>query len=69
MAAKAVVKANSDLKRIIEYFKSEKRFDGYYQKTSGRCVNYDLFGDRMVDAYLSGSFGDEKPILISCIEN
>ena len=79
VAAKAVLKANSDLKRIIEHFKTESGFYGYPQKTSGRLwlnkdfkakhlrINYDLFGDRMVDAYLSGSLGDEQPKLISCI--
>ena len=79
VAAKAVVKANSDLKRIIEHYKTEKKFEGYHQKTTGRLwlnkdfkahhlrVNYDLFGDRMVDAYLSGALGDEQPKLISCI--
>lgn len=81
VAAKAVVQANTDLKRIIAHFHKHKKFDAFLQNTTGRLwlnrdfkphhlrVNYDLFEDRMVDAYLSGQLGSDKPKLLTCLQD
>lgn len=80
VAARSVVKARDELNDIFSYWKKFKKFDGICQKTTGRNwrkvdfhasklrVIYDLYKDKIVDKYLSGSLGSRKPKLISCIK-
>ena len=80
VAAKCVVKAKKDLRKILTYWKKKRKFNGKIQHTSGRNwrnidfhasqlrVIYDLFDDNIVDSYLCGQLDDRKVKLFSCIE-
>ena len=80
VGARCVVKARDDLNSILSYWKVKRKFDGMVQKTSGRNwrgadfhasqlrVIYDLYNDKIVDSYLSGSLSTRKPKLFSCIK-
>ncbi len=80
VAARCVIKARDDLNKIFDHWNSKQSFEGEVQKASGRNwrgvdfhasqlrVIYDLYQDKIVDNYLSGSLGNRKPKLISCID-
>jgi folate-dependent phosphoribosylglycinamide formyltransferase PurN len=79
VGVKCVLKAVQDIPRIFEHWFAEGKFSGSVQKTSGRNwrgvdfhasqlrVIYDLFDERIVDAYLDGDLEQRKPALFSCI--
>jgi folate-dependent phosphoribosylglycinamide formyltransferase PurN len=81
VGAKCVKKAVDDLPLIFEHWLKEKNFNGNIQKTSGRNwrvvdfhasqlrVIYDLFNDKIVDAYLNGELEQRQPKLFSCVKN
>lgn len=80
VGARCVVKSREDLSKIFSHWKSAQGFDGIVQKTSGRNwrgedfqashlrVIYDLYQDKIVDTYLSGSLSKRVPKLVSCIK-
>ena len=80
VGARCVVKSRDELSKIFDHWKRENGFKGTVQKTSGRNwrgvdfhgsqlrVIYDLFQDKIVDSYLSGSLSKRKPKIISCID-
>lgn len=79
VGAKSVVKAKEDVSKLFDYFKKYGKFDGRPQKTTGRVwrgvdfhasqlrVIYDLFDDKIVDAYLDGHLENRTPKLFSCL--
>lgn len=80
VGARCVVKARDELSTIFSYWRRSHGFEGKLQSTSGRNwrgidfhpsqlrVIYDLYQDKIVDNYLSGSLSNRMPKLISCIK-
>ena len=70
--------AKDDIPILINHFKKQKKFSGLKQKTSGRVwrasdfqashlrVIYDLFDNKIVDAYLDGKLKKNLPKIFSC---
>lgn len=79
VAAKCVLQAAKDVKILINFWKKNKKFIYYKQKTSGRIwrskdfhvshlkLIYELYKDKIVDSYLKGELDKTKPNLISCL--
>jgi len=77
----AVVRAVDDILEILRRRASGRVIEATKQTTPGRLflvrdfqphhlrVNYDLFDDRMVDAWLSGELGGNEPNLIRHIDD
>lgn len=80
VGVKCVIEASKEIKLLINFWKKNKRFIFYKQKTSGRVwkgndfhpihlrVIYDLFRDKIVDQYLDGKLDTTKPKLYSCLK-
>lgn len=76
----AVVRAVDDVMKILRLRANQSNIDATTQTTSGRLflvrdfqphhlrVNYDIFDDRMVDAWLAGDLGSTEPRLIRHID-
>lgn len=81
VGAAAVVRAVDDILGILRRRASGRVIEATKQTTTGRLflvrdfqphhlrVNYDLFDDRMVDAWLSGELGGNEPHLIRHIDD
>lgn len=79
VGAAAVVKAKEDLHSLLANFVAGHRFNLHRQRSVGKTfrgrdfraehlrVNYDLFSDRMVDAFLAGEITPRMPKLISAL--
>ena len=79
VAAKCVIKAKNDIPILINHFKKQKKFSGLQSKTTGRVwrgsdfhashlrVIYDLFDNKIVDAYLDGKLKKNLPKIFSCL--
>lgn len=78
VGARTVVKATQDLVRVLKLQQEKGRLEEFRQTTTGRLylnrqfrpahlrVIYDLYGNRLVDAYLDGQLGGEQPKLMEC---
>lgn len=76
VACHAVVQATNQLLRMLELVSDGKHLKLSRQKSTGRIfrvrdfrpvhlrVNYELFGDRMVDSWIYGDLLGTKPILV-----
>ena len=79
VAAKCVLQAAKDIKLLISFWKKNKKFIYYKQKTSGRVwrnkdfhvshlkLIYELYKHKIVDSYLKGELDKKKPNLVSCL--
>jgi len=79
VAAKCVIEAKNDIPILINHFKKHKKLSGLQQKTTGRLwrnsdfhashlrVIYDLFDNKIVDAYLDGKLEKHLPKIFSCL--
>lgn len=77
----AVVRAVDDILEVLRRCASARPIEATKQTTPGRLflvrdfqphhlrVNYDIFDDRMVDAWLSGELGGNEPHLIRHIDD
>ena len=77
VGAATVLQGAIDIKSAVEKLVNKSTLQFTAQRTHGRLfltrdfepqhlrVNYDLFNDRMVDAYLNGELGEKKPKLIT----
>ena len=80
VGAKCVLKAKKDIKAIISFWKKKGKFQGKVQNQTGRNwresdfhasqlrLIYDLFDEKIVDYYLSGTLEQKKPKLFSCLK-
>ena len=79
VAANCVVKSRQDLGGLLSYWLKHNSFAGKRQTVSGKNwlssdfhpsqlrLIYDLYGDKIVDAYLDGELSTKIPKLFSCI--
>ena len=78
VGCRTVVQARDDAVKLFRYRKEHDRFEETLQRTTGRLylssqfrpahlrVIYDLYRNRLVDAYLEGKVGLHQPRLIRC---
>jgi hypothetical protein len=79
VGARTVIRARQDLIKLIEIFQDTGGFSYQQQKSSGRLfltrdfhyshlrLIYDLYGNRIVDEYLTGSLSQLAPKIIHAI--